>query len=230
MPRVPLPSQENLKERTIQGLHEFLVSHLPDIPRAACVWDIGCGTGAWLQRLADSGFTNLQGIDQDTAQFRATGASCSRANLDWDDWGLGENNFRLITAIEVIEHLENPGRFWLNISRHLANDGWLLLTTPNVFSVHARLRFLLNCKLKHFDDKGDQTHIYPVLITSLERILPRYHLHIAERFSFPPSGSPTSRLLLRMASFLIECLVSNRYPGDVLCFLIQGVTRCKCAS
>ena len=85
----------------------------------APVLDIGCGNDAWLDRLADNGFTNLHGINLDINQFVFEKATCSRANLDYDNLGLGERKFSLITSIELIEHLENSGRIFSHVVKHL---------------------------------------------------------------------------------------------------------------
>jgi 2-polyprenyl-3-methyl-5-hydroxy-6-metoxy-1,4-benzoquinol methylase len=47
------------------------VEHLPaGVSSDAPSLDVGCGTGAWLARLAERGFKNLTGIDSDTDQTR----------------------------------------------------------------------------------------------------------------------------------------------------------------
>lgn len=46
---------------------------------------------------------------------------------------LGEQ-FEVVVAGELIEHLPNPGQFLCNVRRHLTADGTLVLTTPNPFS------------------------------------------------------------------------------------------------
>ena len=51
-----------LRERTIRGLHDHLFQHLPQLEPEDSVLDIGCGTGSWLQRLANAGYRNLHGI------------------------------------------------------------------------------------------------------------------------------------------------------------------------
>jgi 2-polyprenyl-3-methyl-5-hydroxy-6-metoxy-1,4-benzoquinol methylase len=212
---------ENLVERTISGLHEDLVRHLPPIAKDAPILDVGCGTGAWLHRLGGLGFTDLHGIDQDTSAFSTDRASATQADLDYDDIGLGDRKFALITAFELIEHLENPGRLFHHVTQHLADDGTFLVTTPNIHSVLARMRFFLTGNLKQFDAKGDPTHIYPVLLTSLERVLPRHGLKMVERWPFPAVGSPTSRLSTRVLARLARLAVPDPDPGDVLCLAIR---------
>jgi SAM-dependent methyltransferase len=213
-----------LPERTVDGLHESLVSKLARIPTGSAVLDIGCGSGAWLERLADQGFTDLLGLDIDTAQFKSSRARGLQANLDFDELGLESQSFALITAIELIEHLENPGRLFLHATRLLSPGGVLLLTTPNIESTLARMRFLLTGKLKQFDDKGDQTHVYPVLSTCLERVVRRYGLAIESRWGYPEDGgSVSSRPATKMMARLLRAMLPPALEGDISCFFIRRI-------
>lgn len=180
-----------------------------------------CGTGAWLERLATHGFNKLYGIDRDTSQFKSVKATCLQANLDQDYVNLDGLKYGLITAIEIIEHLENPGRLFMLASDHLDKNGFLLLTTSNIHSVACRLKFLITGKLASFDEKGDPTHIYPVLLTSLERVLPRYSLKITKKWGYPAKGSLIYRNSAVFLSKLIGTFVPNQERGDTLCCLIQ---------
>lgn len=210
-----------LRERTISGLHDDIASSLPILRHDTPVLDIGCGTGAWLERLANIGFNQLHGIDLDIKQFGTQKATCSQANLDFDDLGLGDRKFGLITSIEVIEHLENPGRLFYHVAKHLDKNGYFLLTTPNIHSVSCRLKFLTTGKLASFDEKGDQTHIYPVLLNCLNRILPRYSFEIAKQWGFPNQGSFIYRPSTKLLSSILEFLVPSETSGDTLCMVIK---------
>lgn len=212
--------KNQFQEWTIQGLHDALVQSLPNLSYDTPVLDIGCGTGAWLERLANIGFSHLHGVDLDIKNFKTDKATCSQANLDFDDLGLGTKEFGLITSIEVIEHLENPGRLFYHVANHLAPNGYFLLTTPNIHSLDCRLRFLITENLKSFDSKGNQEHIYPVLLTSLHRVLPRYSLEIVKKWGYPAKGSLISRPSTKMISTLLEMFLRNENPGDSLCLLI----------
>ena len=216
--------EQKLVERTIGGLHAALIKAIEEIPGVDCntsVLDIGCGTGAWLERLASMEFSNLHGIDLDIRQFATDKATVTQANLDTNELNLGNKKFGLISSIEVLEHLENPGFFFYNLAKNLDDKGFILITTPDIHSVLCRFKFFLTGKLKQFDSKGDQTHIYPVLLTSLERILPRYQLEVVKKWSYPvDGGSITSRGALKIVAAILSMLLPNEAPGDNLCLLI----------
>ena len=210
-----------LSERTIYGLHDALIYKLPSLSADISILDIGCGTGAWLDRLANQCFRYLHGIDLDVKQFATSQATCSQANLDYDDFGLNNQKFDLISAIEVIEHLENPGRLFYHVQKHLSDDGYFLMTTPNIHSASCRLKFFLTGKLASFDEKGDQTHIFPVLLDALLRVLPRYSLVVVEQWGYPTKGSVIYTRKTQVLSTWSRLFVSDEVPGDTLCLLIK---------
>jgi len=210
-----------LHEKTIPGLHEALISRLPPLDPNTNVLDIGCGSGAWLERLSLAGFKNLHGIDQNSSAFNTTTATFIQKNFDVEDLE-SEQNFGFISAIEVMEHLENPGRLLSNISRLLEPNGVFLCTTPNIHSVVCRLRFLATGKLRSFDAKGDPTHIYPILLEAWERLLPRHRLLIESVWGYPDGGrSLISRPITRFATGIAAKVFPKVVEGDNLCMLIR---------
>ena len=220
----------NLTERANPGLHEHVVARAMAITpdRSATVLDIGCGTGALLVRLREQGYTNLAGIDMvPPAPIR--GLRFHALDLDLPVFPLADQSVDLALAVEVMEHVENAGAFLAEVHRVLAPTGSLLLTTPNLHSVEARLRLLLLGKLKQFDSIGDPTHIYPVFSFPFNRLLTRHGLRVAQRWGFPEDGtSPTSRGALKTLAGLARALGVRGDPnGDQLCLVLQ---RCEQAA
>lgn len=213
-----------LAERANSGLHAHVLGRIDAIRPGhdAVILDIGCGTGAFLARLREQGYEQLIGMDiAPPAPF--DGIRFIEADFDQCNTSLPDASVEIATAIEVIEHVENVGTLLAELNRILVPGGKVLLTTPNVHSVEARVRFLLNDRLKQFDSVGDPTHVYPVFRFPFERLLARYRFAVVECWGFPSDGSsPTSRPGLRaLAKFARALGIKGGPPGDQLCYLLE---------
>jgi SAM-dependent methyltransferase len=214
-----------LHERTVRGLHEALLPRLATVPRDACVLDLGCGSGAWLARLAAEGYANLVGVDRAVGVPDRQGSQAPRfvaADLEAPGNALAawHGDCALVTAIEVIEHVANQGLFWDLVARLLKPGGRALVTTPNVHSLPSRLRWLFSGRLRQFDAQGDPTHVAPVLLPLLPRMLEPRGLRLGETWTYPPRGYVAMRPALR-AVFRALAFV-DRTPGDTLCFWVHA--------
>jgi SAM-dependent methyltransferase len=210
-------------ERANSGLHESLLAQLPaGLDNSAAILDVGCGAGAWLARLHGRGFVNLTGIDLDVDQASFPFAQFEQVDLNVPHWSAVRDRYRLITAIEVVEHVENIGSFFDNLASLLAPNGTILLTTPNVESLAARVRFLALCQLKQFDSIGDPTHLFPMLSATLPRVLQRRGLRVSERWGFPADGRTlTSRGWVNAVCTLARPWLPEPVPGDNVCMRIE---------
>ena len=176
---------------TNSRLHEFvdervLSRYVRHNTRAV---DLGTGPGAMAARLSAMG-CDVLAVDRDSDGFDA---KVPHVALDFDqpDFAsqLGPGFFGLVTAIEVIEHVESPIGFLRNIRCLLASGGVAVLTTPNVDCLPARTKFLLWGKIRTMDEQSEPTHISPIFFDLLRRqFLPRVGLRLREHLLFPPNG------------------------------------------
>jgi SAM-dependent methyltransferase len=193
---------------------------LPD--PAARILDLGCGSGALLERLLLMGYGDLVGI-YISPPASTGGIHYQQADLDIFQLDRPDASFDLVLAVEVIEHIENLGLFCQELARLLKPGGLALFTTPNLHSAQAKILFALTDRLKQFDAKGDPTHITPIVLFPFTRLLHRYGLAVQDCWSFPLDGrSPTSRPAMRLAARLFSLLLpASAAHGDTLCLLIE---------
>lgn len=202
-----------LHECATPGLHEEAFACVQRLYPAGCapVLDLGGGTGAWTERLAQSGFPDITALDQNPSGFKGS-ARFIHADLNQDFASLGpDQGFRLITALELIEHLENPTHFLRQCASLLALDGVLLITTPNIQSMPARIKFLFSGRLRHFDANGDQTHISPVDSFLLGRLAARAGLSVCDRIPLVRYWHDRRRLFIALAAALAPFMGGSPY-------------------
>lgn len=185
-----------LRTATNAGLHEFvgervLARYARPGMRAA---DLGTGPGAMAERLRSMG-CDVVAVDRDARGFEAdVPHQCLDFNAPDFASRLGVSGFGVVTAIEVIEHVESPIGFLRNVSRLLAPGGIAAVTTPNVDSLPARVKFLLTGKIRTMDLHGDPTHISPIFFDLLQRqLLPNAGARLREHLVFPPNGYQLTR-------------------------------------
>ncbi len=164
-------------------------------------------------------------VDRDANGFEA-GLPHLSVDFNEPDFAsrLGHGGFDLVTAIEVIEHVENPISFLRNIGRLLAPGGVAVLTTPNVESLPARLKFLVAGKIRTMDEHGEPTHISPIFFDLFQRqFLPLAGVKLREHLVFPPNGYQLTRKplawMLRIASMAFS---SESISGDNHLLVIEA--------
>lgn len=203
---------------TAPGLHQFLLEQV--CPRYFCAGqraaDLGAGTGALALRLHELGWDVLA-ADFNPAGYRA-GISFVEVDFNQQDFAskLGPGSFSLITSVEVIEHVENPIGFLRNIGRLLTPGGVAVLTTPNVDSTPARIKFLLRGTIRMMDAQSEKTHITPIFWDLLTRqYLPRAELRLLEHHVYPTRGYQMTRAgIAGMMRLISSCLGGACLHGD----------------
>src|SRR3989338_9351462 len=112
-----------------------------NVPENAKILDAACAFGDLLALLDEDDFTTY-GIDiSKYALNRAkknTRAQLTQGDLN-ESLPYQKNYFDAVFALDVIEHLESPYRFLLELHRILKKKGILFVQTPNINSVFEKI-------------------------------------------------------------------------------------------
>jgi len=117
------------------------------VPTGARVLDVGCSAGYLGEALKQRRGARVWGIEldeTDAAKARERGfEEVFTADLDrfaWDD--LGSREFDAIVFADVLEHLKQPGEAIRGAARHLAPDGLIIASIPNIAHLSIRVELM----------------------------------------------------------------------------------------
>lgn len=170
------------------GLHDKVIELMAKEEKGKLL-DIPSGEGRLAYLLKHQGFEVLAG-DIDEKVFKIPGIGFQRIDLN-ARLPFEPECFDYVTCIEGIEHIENSYHLLREFARALKRGGKLVLSTPNILSIHSRLRFLL---IGHFAFFGGYY--------SNEDNLYTYHIN--------PAGFPQIYTALKQAGLRIEEIASNQ--------------------
>ena len=150
---VPGEYYKDLPAFAFAGLHQRIGERASTFfAGGARILDLASGSGALALRLRDLGF-HVACCEAVPEGFRLHGeVPVSTVDLDDDFAGRLDGPFDAITAIEIIEHLENPWHFMRQCARLLKAGGRMILTTPNIDTPRSILSFVKYGTFKSFTD------------------------------------------------------------------------------
>jgi SAM-dependent methyltransferase len=128
------------------------------------VLDVGCATGALLEKLRDRGW-DCKGVEiSPSAEYARRERSLDVLGLPLEACNFPAASFHLVLASHLIEHLNDPAGFVSEVRRVLAPGGYFLAATPNIAGFQARL-FRGRWRSAIFD------HLYLFSVKTLSRLL-----------------------------------------------------------
>lgn len=101
--------------------------------RGGKLLDAGCGRGGFLASMREYGF-DVYGFDFSRVAVEYAKKRFGLEKVIVSSWkGLPSDwrDFNIITALEVLEHLDDPFGFVKKAKEILAPNGWLILSVPN---------------------------------------------------------------------------------------------------
>lgn len=156
---------QNLRIHALPGLHEKIA----DLAKRYCInkariLDLAAGSGALSLRLSDMGF-DVSSVDYVAENYRLHDKlTFYQMDLNSDfHSGLGEG-YDCLIAIEVIEHLENPGHFLRQLRKLCTPSTTVIISTPNIDSPVSKALFCRTGQFRWFTDHNyiSDGHITPV--------------------------------------------------------------------
>jgi glycosyltransferase involved in cell wall biosynthesis len=135
------------------------------------VLDIGCGPGYLAKHLTSMSF-NVTTIDK----FKPTASSQKQhllMDFETDPWTIDISQYDLILALDIVEHLNNPERFLLDLRNSMRSEfkPTIYFSTPNVGFFLLRISLLFG--RFSYADRGilDITHKRLFTLSSLRKLL-----------------------------------------------------------
>ncbi len=131
--------------------------------------DVGCGLGN-LWRTLRPRFASCIGIDVVPYEDLPADVEFRRADLDHDPLPVDDASADVTTAVETIEHLENPRALVRELTRVTRPGGWVVVTTPNQLSALSLLTLVVKQRFSAFQDTAYPAHRTALLEVDLRRI------------------------------------------------------------
>lgn len=138
---------------------ENILSLLETNPKAK-VLDLGCGDGSWTKKVAQKiGTKNITGVDI----CRGNPCGCPPAtfvhsNLN-NKFPFPNNSFDVISANQIIEHIDNTDLFLSEIKRVLKPNGYAIISTENLSSWHNIFALVMGWQPPSIDHHHPFSHI-----------------------------------------------------------------------
>lgn len=104
--------------------------------------DVGAGSGRLIELFRQRFRTESAGCDYTEELIKLPGQKIEVVNLNHENLPYPDASFDVVTATEVVEHLEHCRQTLREFFRVLRPGGVCILTTPNVLNLNSRLRYL----------------------------------------------------------------------------------------
>lgn len=217
---------DGLLERCSPGVHQRALELLAE--HAECrgpVLDLASGTGAWLARVRDSGFTDITATELDLTGFQLKGIEPLPIDLNTPFSKEFSAPFPIVTALEIVEHLSSPYSFLREVRDVMEDDGLFLLSTPNTANWLGRIIFMLTGEFRMFDDANYkwQKHVSPLSHLQMIRYLQENSFQLVSYDSAGSFHGPLKRLLLAPIWGPFALLFGRKLLGDVNIYLARKV-------
>ena len=173
--------------------------------------DIGCGEGVLLEYAQKLGF-DVIGVDVskkavDYIRKKGFDAIC----LDVEEGLPFKEEFDVVIATELIEHLYDHYKFLANVNNCLRKGGYLFLSTPNSSHIFFRMRYLLG---KTATELQNPTHLRFFSFYHLLRVCNDQGFQLVKNLSY--GYIPFISRMLKNKCIIIPSPLSNLFATSLI--------------
>ena len=160
---------------TTKNTHEKVFGLIKNDNKSIIV-DIPSGSGAFVQRLKDAGFSNVKAVDIENIleiEHEAFYEGDMTKELPFP-----ANSCDLVVCIDGIEHISKQFDFISEVNKILKVGGEIIISTPNISSLRSRWKWLTTGHHYKCDsplDENNPTPLHHIGMVSLPEM--RYLLH-----------------------------------------------------
>lgn len=163
------------------GLHEQMMHIIEKyLPKGTKILDIGAGSGAFSQRMADHGYS-VTALDIEDIHNNIPEIPFFQLDINKSIQDLIQAEYPAACCMEVIEHVENPWKLLRECRDIVEPGGYLFLSTPNITNFYSRIHFLFKGEIFQFQEPDlEYGHINPISPFELKVIAERTGWQVCE--------------------------------------------------
>ena len=177
--------------RDKDSTHSIIIETITNSIEKGKALDVGCSTGYIGRLLKDMGFY-VVGIDiskraiDKAKKYIDKAYVCDIENCNFDN--ILDEKFDVIILADVIEHLFDPEQVLVVLKKFLNENGFFVISIPNIANWRARLSLLLGKWEYKRTGLFDYGHIRFFTLESFTKLLKSCGLKIVDMKIFPRKG------------------------------------------
>lgn len=147
------------------------------------ILELGVGDASLTRRVTANGAT-VDGLEFDNTYIEQAQPYCDKifiGNLDQIETMDIGNDYDIIVAADILEHLVDPEYVLSKLKTHLKKDGLLVVSLPNVANIYVRMSLLFGRFNYHSKGLLDKTHLHFYTISTASSMLAKTGWKIMEK-------------------------------------------------